>query len=738
MIEKSEATSVTLVENSLYHYMITQNIPERNNSRGLREAIYINLPKIENKKLCATDWKLTEQHLTIDRFINHTLPFLSSSHFTQTYNCISQPNQNAIVHIHFDRQGNIHDSIFIRVKNLETKCDIHKGYTFDIDQNLVMEQAKLCQQKVFEFIKRQRSYFQDLSKQCNTIDYRLSLSNQQFFEAAPNQKHPILVESIQLSQEYLQLLEKMVLHGNSNLEYSVYVSKKSYISSLINQLNKVLESVKTVKKSKKKIAQPVEELISELSIEEVKTDAAVTIESPIIAQQRILSEQIDLLLVTSATENIVQYLALINAIHENLLELELIYNKKLIQTFIKEQRARLPEIDLYNFFLNLCKTGNIAAISQAYPYVLCKIDMLMLFAKIHALILRKDSFTEQLIQTADFLHENSTEYQAYILIQQVNFKEVDPKQGTLMSPLICSFATNNLPAFEMYLRQGRSIHEPHTYMNGIAFNAIQSIINFARLYKDEASLPHYINLLFKAGAKFETPKLPNENESFSKKIKSSEELSKFLGFMKTNCEFDTDKKISSIDISKNKMKKMKANSTSRIDQDANPQDNYALQKIQNKKNILEALILVGMLINYPVTVFKSISAYSDLKTCLMAITNNFNNKSMFIRIMSPYHTGKITFFKEQSGKMNDYITKCLNDIDHSYKTFQFVYAATSLLDNSPEFSKRNLELKINCLIQHFDDRYKTISNQEKRVLVQELKATLIQEGIDNNSYIFSS
>ena len=727
MIEKSEAKSIILVENSLYHYVSTQNIPERNKSKGMREAIYINLPKIENKKLCVADWQLTEQHLTIDRFINHSLPFLSSSHFTQTYSCISQPNQNAIVHIHFDRQGNIHESIFIRVKNLETKCYINEEHTFTINPEFVMEQAKLCQQKVFEFIEKQRSYFKDLSKQCNTIDYQLSLSNQQFFEAEPNQKHPILVDSIQLSQEYFQLLEKMVLHSNSNFEYSVYVSKKSYIYNLINQLNKVLGSVKPVKKSKQKIAQPIEELTLELSSEEVKTDTAITIESPLITQQRILSEQIDLLLTTSTTENIVQYLTLINAINENLLELELIYSKKIIQTFIKEQRARLPAIDLHNFFLNLCKTGNIAEISQAYQYVLCKIDMLSLFAQMHELILKQDSFTEKLIQAADFFYDNSTEYQAYILIEQIKFKEI--KERHCVSPLICAFIANNLHAFKMHLRQGRSIHLAHTYIGEIAFNALQSIIICSSSFVNETSLTHYINLLFEAKAKFETPQLPSQEASLSKKIESPEELSQFVSFMKTHGKFGQDDKISSIDIKKTSMKKIKATPGKSNSPNVSSQDYASLQKFQNKKNILEALIFIGLFNNYSVAIFESILAYTDLKTCLIAITNTLNNQSIFMRLISTYNKAKITFFKE-SDELSTYITQCQDSINYDYKTLQFTYAAISKANQSPPINKEDLKLKIDCLINRFNELYQPLSNHEKRSLMQALKTDFIKAGID--------
>ena len=644
------------------------------------------------------------------------------------------------MHVYFERQGNIHSGIFTRVTDIVTGQDLGGTHTFSVKEASIMEQVTSCQTKLLGMIEKQMSYFKRLSAQCHEIDHDLALSNQQLFTASTDEKNSIILTSIRISENYVALLDELTLHSNYPLERSIYIGKKSYLKQLIHRLQNRLTEAESSSLLSSSMVLPDEKTEWNDSLILVPP-LSVLKKTRCEDKKQELSNMIDLFLATSETDSKVTYLAGWRQIDDGFLELELTYAPKHVQDFITAQRARLPAVDLYHFFLMLCKTAPIDHVGQIYPSVVCKIDMMNLFAEIHQKIMSKDEAMENLIQVADFLYEHSTDYQAYMLVKMRTFCQCNESLVHLISPLILSCTTNNFPVFQMYLRQGCSIHSAHMFEGDIALNALQVIVLLSNTLIEQMSittLKCYVSSLFEHGAKLITPVLLDAHTNHLIPLNTTKDISDLVKMVKDKHRdgrvVESSRRLekgrnAGIHERKHHPSIAKSLSKHQVILSCNRE---TLQRVSQIPDILQLSVILGLHQTYHHEIIEQIASYADLKPCLNAMLILLN-QGCFIRLLSTYHEGKITCFKATE-EMSAYIDECQKGPHDRFNTFQFVYGFNN--SELPEqLNKDDIMLKLHYLIQRFQALYFPLPDKSKRELIKELKSEAIKAQLDKKDHI---
>ena len=752
MLAKSEPRKIAhsaFTENSLYHYSndnqrllsssLHLNIESSSLAHHTREAIYIRLPRPTTLSTRET-WQLNEQHLTIDRYINHHVTVFSPSHFTQIYLNKAQNNKQATVHVYFDHQGQIKPQIHTKVIDTSSENDQTVAHDFVENQDFIMEQAQLCQKTLMTILREKANNFIELTKKSWQTNHQLALDNDHIFTAASDViKTQAIQHATVTSQLYLDQLNQLMRYSDTSLDYTQYQNIHHYITMVFARLQQWHIKPTTTAPS------------DHLHEEEI---AIIPLDSPLkpmvistcTHEKNQLIARIDQLLLTTRTDNLIAYFEHLETIQYDLLSLELSYPREKVQHFIATQRTRLPREDLHTFFLNLCLTGELEKIQLLYPYIRFKTDMMPIFAHLIDAIMHKNTQApmESLIQVTDFFYEHSTEYNAYLIIENSKFFQSSTTLGHIISLLILACTTDNFPAFQMHLRQGRSPNAVHLFEKSIALNALQSILflypTLTTSCLKTTPIHRYIEALFKYGAHLNTSKLYDAHTSCAVKFDDLMETEHSLTNMVSHIH--AVHKATSAAVSPVSSKKRTAhlphqstplrsvsqvlNAKQGADSSANDE---LLDRLSNASNLLTFSLTS---LSLPDDLVTHLATHASLKTSLNALFATLYHLT-FIKINAIGMTGGLHVFPTKTHAV-DYMYTLENLPYTNSATFKLLFIINDRSDLHPDEQHRLL-LKTEHAYNRFKTLYLQLTVTEKRALIRELQEELIRKKLANEPFI---
>ena len=729
MLSKSEGTvrskPAKMIENSLYHYVqthkrilaqkISKKIDCSAESSSSRDAIYIRLPLPEHALLCSHDtWQLHEQHLTIDKHMHHELTVFSSSHFTQKYTNTTHEHQQAIVHVYFDRQGNMKSTIHIHVKDINVGSDLGCTHTFIENKAAIMAQAELCQMVLLAIIREKARYFISLSKEHIEVDWQLSTLNERIITACPNKKLAIIQQAIATSEKHIETLERLILNSDSDMEHAIYEGKKSCVTRVCEEL-------------KRQYALPVSVIgASGATMTEEEFTGAVVVASqpsrpPLNAYKvakKELTDAIDRYLITTADDDIVVIFKRLESIFDHFLQFELSFNNKDIPSFLATQRARLPAKNRHDFFLTMCIHGPLEHVTTIYPHMLLNLDMMHVFSDLHETIIQNDVPMENIIRVVDFMYEHSTEYQAYLIMERYKFFQNNNSFGHMVSPLIMAFTTDNYLAFQMYLRQGKSPNAIHMIEDNIGLNALQTLVLLSRKLYEKMSpitINRYIGMLFEYGAQLTTSVFREEHLGYAVEFAQLMKEQKTMSNAVTHLHA----------VYLGSGAKMSGKTAQR---DTCPSGNVeTLKKVQQIPTILQLVATICFDQRFYPSIIESIASYADYKMCLNA-TLRFLIEARFTRVSVTAMEGGLRCFKdmpefEQWWSRRELPCRMLT-------TFQLMYIFDDSIIINEHVNKDDILLKFHLLLTRVHTLYGLLTAEEKEQVVKELKKDAIKSELE--------